>query len=119
MPSASGAPQNAGRITRRDFNRRAVQTAAGILLAGSAVATSAVDIDDATPPSVPARSRELDAALVLVHSAAPHLPAEDHAELEEQVKGVLASADRLRAHPLPDGAEPAFVFLAASAEQGS
>jgi hypothetical protein len=111
MPASSGAPRDAGPITRRDFNRRAVHSAAALLAASAGPAFSA-DTDDGPSARVPEKPGELEAALSLVRDAAPYLPASDLPELEDQVKSVLATGKRLREHPVPDGLEPDFVFQA-------
>lgn len=103
MPASSGIPEDAGRITRRDFNRRAVHSAAGALLAASAVPAASAGSDEAPPSGVPEKAAELEAALTLVRAAARHLPESDIAELEDQVRSVLSSGTRLRAYPVPDG----------------
>lgn len=112
MPASSGDPRDAGRITRRDFSRRAVRSAAGVLLCASAAKALSTDLDEPPTNIVPEKPAELDAALALARAAAPHLPEGDLAELGEQVQGVLAVGKRLRAHPLQDGREPDAVFQA-------
>jgi hypothetical protein len=119
MSASFGAPGRAGSITRRDFNRRAVQTATGLLLAAGAAPAFSAASDDAAKTDVPARTPEQDAALALVRAAAPYLPEADQAELESQVNSVITSGERLRAHSVPEGHEPDFIFRADVAEPRS
>jgi hypothetical protein len=119
MSASFGAPDSPGSITRRDFNRRAVQSAAGLLLAAGAAPALSAGSDDAGKPGVPARDPEQEAALALARTAAPHLPEADQAELESQVNSVVAAGRRLRAHPVAEGQEPDFIFQAGFAEPRS
>lgn len=119
MPNNPNAPRPGapGGITRRDFNRRAACTAAGLILAATVPAQAEDGAPDPEPSagSVNAASPRpvgLIESVALVRSAAPELPEEDAEELERQVKSAMDLVKTLREAELADGTEPGFVFRA-------
>lgn len=99
------------RMTRRAFSRHAATAAAGILL-GSALPAQETTMPAVNPPAVPP-APNTDALLASILERCPALGPDDHKELADQIKSVLDLQKSLHKLPVPDGAEPDFVFRAA------
>ncbi len=85
-------------LTRRQFH---------LALMGSALALAASCEAQPEPVSPPASSALLD----LIHAwlGAP-LPPDQAKRVADTLQSLQKTAETLRAHPLPEGSEPAFVF---------